>query len=149
MSKISSILDRVRAIVKSRYFAKLELIDVDDLSNNPEYILKNGYDVEIGANSIDSQMKNAGYVNDRVISLILTKSIIEADNRNDNRQSKEKTLLDESIEIAKDIKTDSDLVGLCLNIDFAGDNGIDFFSSGEAKFMSLVMNFDVKYLEFY
>ena len=149
MSTVKDIMDAIRSSILTAYPDKQELVNREDLAQNPDHILADGFDVLIGGATNDNEMRGRGNSFQRNISLILSKRVVDSDLQNNSKHETETILLDEMIAIASLIKTDRSVVQKVLNLDFTGDDGILVTDADKIKFLSTTLDFEIRYVEFY
>ena len=146
---INQILEYIRAVIVATYSTKTILPNSHELTDNTDVYLKNGYGVIAGDASVDSL---GGKVSTKVVrnmSMSLTKRIYDTDLQSASRISVESTLFTESLALIEAISTDKTVKEAITNIDFLGDNGIRLLEIEKIKYLTITVDFEMKYNEFY
>ena len=143
------IMDAIRTAMASSYPTKSELANRVDLESNTDHILKNGYDVIVGAATNEGELRGRGISTSRDMAIVLTKSFIESDLKNDIKQSTEETLFQEIVNICSLLKTDSTIGGKVLDLEIDGDSGIEVLNADKLKILTSTINFTIRYVEIY
>jgi len=146
MSAISDIIDQLYVILATQYPAPyVELNTPYNLQTNPDRYLKNGYGIRVGAGSDTQELNNRLQSETRSFGVVITKEVFDINNNTASRKSVEKFLLEQRIIISKLISSDSIVNGLCEELDYASDDGIVAVEEDSDRFLSIVINFDLKY----
>ena len=144
-----TIAESIRTAIKANYTAKLELANSEDLEQNTTYLLKDGFDVSVGASENTGEMHGRGIASSRDMSIILTKKVYDGDLQNTSRHETEQELFKELIDIGSLLTSDNTVVRLVNSLEVVGDNGINIINADKIKHLTTTLDISIKYVEFY
>lgn len=147
MSAISTIYTKIKTILTDVYKPKkaLQLKNPYEIEENNDLELKRGYGFYIGA-GLDNGTMTSEIGMSRELIVTLTLETGAAQHTNIIRESAEKTLLEEQVELIKLIHTHPDIAE-CGAAVYQNDNGIEFIFGEKDNFIMIQTRFLITYYE--
>lgn len=143
MSAIGNIHLRLCDIIDELFPNKAELQNFTELFNNDDFILKDGYGLQIGTSENSGDIPVKGVDFSRTFSIVLTRKTFDLDRKSDSKRVIERAMLEDMLLVIVKIKKDRTLKQNSTIIEFVGDEGFENFLS----FTSLKVTFKINYLE--
>jgi hypothetical protein len=146
---ISEILANIRTAILTAYPDKFELANPEDIANNPDQFLTDGYSVRADAGS--NSGLNSTYMTSiqRNIEVTLSKGFVSSDINPSSRKTTEGLLIDEMIAIIKLLKQDPLVRSKLINIDYNSDDGINLLEKNKLAILITKLSMIVRYNENY
>ena len=149
-TKISTIYDSLHTLVSTALSDHKELHIPDIIELNEDALLAKGWAIKIsGATPVIRQIACSVYHVSRtaIITNTLTNYAAMADKT--RRHESEKALLENQTKILKAVKNDCTLSGVVINLEYTGDNGIEYIygDNDELDNVMIQSNFTFEYYE--
>jgi hypothetical protein len=148
MSNISDIYARLDAIIVANFSTKTKLKNPYDLTDNDDYLLKNGYAIAWGEASDTEQLVRNATTFARNIVVRFTKQIFKTEQNTTIKETAEKALFEDELTLISKFADDFDLRKYAQQVNFVGDGGIEFVYDDKNNFIYLTVNFEIIYTEF-
>lgn len=152
-SKISQIYDFMVAKAKTALQTHQELVDFDDLLENPAPILDAGYGVQVGnGRDTEREICSTHYYYEREFVLILTREVTALKSDVETRKKKHKQILEDYHQFKKLVEGThtalaDDGTELSFNVKYASDSGPRTFSAHDKEYIFLEATITAEYLE--
>lgn len=145
-TKITTIHDRMIAILSGEFTTKQELVNPYQIEENDDIILANSYGIAIDTATRSPELRERYIVFERDINLVLTEKTYGSERDVVSRKAVEKSLLEDQLTAISLFEQDSVLRNIC-DIDLIDDNGVEQTISDRSNFWMNRSRFQVKYEE--
>lgn len=144
---IADVYQRLIDLIGETFTDKSQLTNPYVLDDNEDIFLKSGYGVAILPTSNLNRATSCLYSIGRDVEITFTKQIFGTNRDISERQTVEKGLMQDQLDLIKAIDSDGQLNDLLANSAFLGDNGIEFIFNDRNNFVALTCNFTLEYHE--
>lgn len=146
MSTIDSIHTKMQAAIETALPSYQKLSNPYNTADNADPFLRDGYGITIGGGSQSRIMAGAVTIT-RTFSFVLTKECFSTENDEGTRTAAHLELINDQLAVLKAFEADFSMSGSVLKIEYNSDGGIAFVQNGKDKFLELITNVSVLYLE--
>lgn len=145
-STITTIQTQLYSILSTTFPTKSELADPYDVENNDDFMLKNGFGIEMGAASNSYEGGSANILT-RTFTFPLTSEVFDLDRSSASRKLIEKSLFEDEITMLKALSS-FNLSKEVANVEFLNDNGIVKVTTDKSNYLVLRVAVEIAYIEF-
>ena len=145
MSTIENLYDTFNLVITENFGSKIRLRNPDDLTDNEELHLKDGFAVKWGpaTENVDYKFR---YI-ERLVSITFTKKIFRLEMDTAITMAAEKLLLNEMTSMVDFMIYDERIIKLVEYLESQGDEGIEQVYDDKKNVLKITNTFLVKYTE--
>ena len=147
MSKVSEIRDALELKLSTELPGYTKRSDAFDSVDNAHQLLTKGYAIAYGPSEGIYDEWCMGQMRQRREFRIILTNIYLAGTDADYRTARETDLMEDEFIVIGSITKDVTLTGVCINSEFAFDQGIEYLESDQKQYIALVMSFMIDYIE--
>ena len=147
MSRIEDIYGKCVDIIEANTTGYMRIPNPYTVDVNTYIHLRKGFGIAVGPGSDTQRFVGCLVTWERIFSIILVKQVTTTQNDIAKREIIEKDLLDDHDNLRKAFYLNSTLDSLAIKSTILDDDGINFVDGERLKFLGLVMNLYVEYLE--
>lgn len=147
MSQISTILDNIQTSVAALFPSKLEMSDPQNVENNDEKTLADGYGVHISSGINSNLMLCDQYSVEREFIITLSRLNAGTHKSNSIYESTIKLLLEDLHLLIQEISSNIAIRNSTSTIDWVSDSGIEHFAGENKQFLIIRATFRLGYFE--
>lgn len=146
-TKIEEIYDYCVDVIAAELPDYMRLPNPYVIDINTNLQLRKGFGIAVGPGTDTERFVGCLVSWERVFSIVIVKQVTTTQNNTDQREVIEKDLLVAHDALRKAFYLDSTLGGKAIKSTIIGDNGINFIDGERLKFLGIVMDLFVEYLE--
>lgn len=149
MSKISIILDQLRALVKTTLPSRAtrELKNPIDISANDLPSLDNGFGIDVSTGTNTFRQVGCTKSISRVFNITLTNMQKSIHTDIDSRYATEKVLLEDLYSLTKELEQNKPLGAYYVKLNYISDSGIIHIDEGKKNFLMIQIQIEIEYME--
>lgn len=147
MALIENIYDECVNIIEAQLPTYIRIPNPYVIDINTNLHLQKGFGIAVGPGTDTQRFVGCLVSWERVFSIILVKQVTTTQNNTIQREVIEKDLLEDHDKLRKAFYLNSTLGGIAVKSTVIGDNGINFIDGEKLKFLGIVMDLFVEYLE--
>ena len=144
MSNFTTIYDRMRVEIAAHFSSARELPNPENLEENADQILNNGYGIIVGPATVLTDFDNTEYYEEREFQIVFTRVIKTTDNNVAPLVTAKKNLIEDTVTLKKDwLNADQLTVDSSVQTVKLGDSsGIEFITN-KPNFIKTTIKFIV------
>lgn len=149
MSKISTILDSLRALVKTTLPTRStkELKNPIDILSNDLPSLDSGFGIDVSNGTNTFRQVGCNLSVSRVFNITLTNMVKSIHNDVDSRYTVEKTVLEDHYLLIKELEKNAPFATTYTKLNYLSDSGIIHVDEGKKNFLMMQIQIEIEYTE--
>jgi len=145
MSEISTIYDDIKSLFSTTFPSKTEMYDPIDIENNDDFILKDGYGIDIGPGNNTNRFVSKKISVNRAFTFTLSKEIQSVNNDLSLRNTVVKEVFEDQKLILDIFEKQTVSASIAKSL-FISDGGVEYLL-GEKNYIVLQTTLDIEYIE--
>lgn len=146
-TSISTIYDALVSLLSSKLTGYIQLPNPYAPEENNELYLNKGFGVAFADGENTQRFVGCKLSVARTFNIILVNRIVTTDHNTTVRGSLEKSIMEDEFTIINELEKNPTLQGSAFKSLFVSDNGIEYLEGERMKYLFLVFNINIEYLE--
>lgn len=148
MSKAVAVYDKILLMLASGLTTHSRISNPYKLEENPEYALKAGYGVKIGAGENTARTLGCAILSERRdFGIVLSRKYFAREDDAVSKAVAERELFNDAFEVKKMFELNPQLDGITSNAAYASDTGTNYVFGNKDRFLTTEITISIEYIE--